>query len=182
VRERDWPVIQGDGFVLRELALADAAAWRAGEDRELWRWFQIPPATHSQVLSAIAAWRASWHEDGPVRHWGIWEQPEDVVVGGVEVRDRGDGRANLSYVVFPIARGRGYARAAARLASEWALAHMPINAVVAIVDKENIASRRVVEGGGFRFDGLADPSEYSETGVMLRYVLEAGDVRAADSL
>jgi len=102
VSQDDWPVLEGEGFVLRVLKPEDAAAWHAGEDEEQRRWFEFPgPAPFENVVRAIASWRKSWSDGGPVRHWGIWTH--DELAGGIEVRDRRDGRANVSHLVFPFA-------------------------------------------------------------------------------
>ncbi|HSM65763.1 MAG TPA: GNAT family N-acetyltransferase [Ilumatobacteraceae bacterium] len=111
-----------------------------------------------------------WAADGPVRHWGIWS--DDQLVGGVELRMRDDGRANLSYLVFPAARRRGLATRAAQMASTWAFETLGVSAVVAIIDEQNVASRQVAERAGFVLDGRAEPWEYSETGIMLCYLLD----------
>lgn len=166
-------MISGDGFVLRPLSAGDALAWQAGEDEEQRRWFEFPgPAPLANVIAAIDTWRSSWASEGPVRHWGIWVQPDESLAGGVEIRDRGDRRANVSYVVFPPMRRRGLATRSVTLASRWAFAHLTIDAVVAIINEDDVASRAVATACGFAFDGIADPSEYSESGPMLRYTLD----------
>jgi RimJ/RimL family protein N-acetyltransferase len=43
--------------------------------------------------------------------------------------------------------------------------------VVAVIDEQNVASQGVARRVGFIPDGNADPWEYSETGVMLRFLL-----------
>ncbi len=165
------PVLVGDGFELRPLVLGDASAWKVGEDEEQIRWFEAPgPAPIVNVISAIRRWQAGWADDGPVRHWGIWS--DDQLVGGVELRMRDDGRANLSYLVFPAGRRRGLALRAVWVASTWAFETLAVSAVVAIIDERNVASRRVAEQAGFVLDGPAEPWEYSETGIMLRYLLD----------
>ena len=156
---------------LQVLELSDATAWLAGEDEEQLKWFQMPAASLQDVERAIEGWQAGWRDGGSIRHWGIWV--DDALGGGVELRVREDGRANVSYVVFPAFRRHGYATAAVRSAAAWGLEHLPIDAVVAIVDERNIASRRVAENAGFTLDGSAEPWEHTESGVMLRYVLRA---------
>ena len=112
------PVLVDDGFELRALVLADAEAWKAGEDDEQIRWFEAPgPAPIENVIAAARRWQAGWADDGPVRHWGIWR--DDHLAGGVELRIRHDGRASVSYVVFPAWRTHGIAARAVRLASAW---------------------------------------------------------------
>ena len=110
-----------------------------------------------------------WPSSSPTQ-WGIWVG--DELAGGVELRVREDGKANVSYVVFPRARRKGLASNAVRVATDWAFAELAASAAVAIVDEANIASRRVAEKAGFRLDGTASPWEHSESGVMLRYVLD----------
>ena len=165
-------VLAGATVLLRVLRPSDASAWHAGEDEEQRRWFEFPgPAPYATVVAAIDAWRASWRSGGAVRHWGIWTDDGATLAGGVEVRDRGDQRANISYVVFPHARRRGLAAAAVVLAAEWAFEHLPVDAVVAVIDPRNQASLGVARRAGFVADGVAEAWEYSETGPMLRFVL-----------
>lgn len=161
-----------DGVVrLRPLRPEDADAWLAGEDDEIRRWFQFPRASNrADVAGAIEAWRRSWREGGRVRHFGIWEQESGALVGGVELRDRGEGAAYVSYLVFAPHRGRGHASRAVRLAVIHAEQAMPIERLVIITDAANEASQRVALAAGFRLDGPADPLEHVELGAMLRFV------------
>lgn len=168
---RDAPTLNRDDVTLRALEVADAEAWLAGEDTEQLRWFEMPAASRADVVRAIERWRADWHDGGSMRQWGIWIDGGAVLVGGVELRVRHDGRANLSYVVFPAFRRRGLASTAVALACEWGKAHLPIDAIVAIIDETNVASRGVVEANGFTLAGRAEPWEHNQSGVMLRYLL-----------
>ena len=169
--ESDWPLLTGAGFELRVLGLDDAASWKAGEDDEQRRWFEMPgPAPMENVVDAIERWRDGWRTDGATRHWGIWV--DGALAGGVEVRVRDDRRANVSYIVFPTWRRRGVASAAVSRACAWALEHLPVTGIVAVIHPQNEASRRVASRAGFVEDGWAAPWEYGESGPMRRYVLE----------
>jgi RimJ/RimL family protein N-acetyltransferase len=172
MEETAWPVIEGEGCTLAVLSLDDAPEWQAGEDAEILRWFEFPhPSPMENVVAAITNWRTNWLQDGPMRQWGIWV--DDRLAGGVELQDRGDRRANLSYVVFPEFRRRGVADEAIRLATSWALCNMPVDAVVAIIDMQNKASRAAAERSGFVLEGLAERWEYDEWGPSVRYVFPA---------
>lgn len=165
------PVLDDGSVRLRPLALVDVVAWQAGEDDEIRKWFQFPrPSTRADVTRAIRTWRRSWAEGGPVRHFGAWSIDGDALVGGVEVRDRGQGSAYLTYLVFAAHRRHGYATRAVRLAVDYAREALPVQHLVIITDTANAASRRVAEAAGFTLDGPADPSEHVEMGQMLRYV------------
>ena len=168
------PTLTAGDVMLRALEVSDAAAWLAGEDDEQLRWFEMPAATLDDVTRAIERWQASWQEAGPVQQWGIWVDGGGALAGGVQLRVRDDRRANLSYVVFPAHRRQGVATAAVMLAAAWGLEHLDIDAVVAIVNEDNVASRGVATAAGFELDGRAEPWEQTESGVMmLRHLLRS---------
>ena len=79
-----------------------------------------------------------------------------------------------------------FATRAVRTESAWAIDELGVSAVVAIVDKRNVASRQLAEGSDFRLDGPAESWEYSETGVMFhvpairRFVRAPGQANALD--
>ena len=138
-----------DGVVqLRVLEASDAEAWKAGEDIEQIRWFEAPgPAPMANIVDAINNWRSEWEQSGSRRHFGIWT--DEGLCGGVELRVRRDGRANVSYLVFPNARRTGVARRALRLATQWAIVDLAVSAVVAIVGERNVAPIGVATSSGF---------------------------------
>lgn len=170
MEETAWPLLVGERCSLAVVSLPDAEAWKAGEDAEQRRWFDFPaPAPMTNVDNAIRNWRRNWRTDGPTRHWGIWRSGQ--LAGGVELRDRSDGRANVSYVVFPGFRRQGLATEAIRLATDWGFDSLLIDAFVAIIHEENAASRATAERCGFTLDGPAQRWEYGEPGPSVRYVL-----------
>jgi len=167
------PVLTDGVVVLRVLDVSDAGAWQAGEDAEQIRWFEAPgPAPLENIIAAINNWRAEWERNGARRHFGIWTG--NRLCGGIELRVRHDGRANLSYLVFPEARRNGVARRSLQLATRWTFDHLAVPTVVAIIDEDNVASVAVATACGFTLEGVAEAWEHSESGVMLRYVLPAG--------
>lgn len=161
-----------DGVVrLRPLQPSDAEVWLAGEDEEIRRWFQLPrPSTRPDVDAAIEAWTRSWRERGRVRHFGAWAVESGTLLGGVELRERGEGSAYLSYQVFAPHRRKGYATRAVRLAVIHAEQALPIERLVIITAADNVAAQGVALAADFRLDGPADPYEHIEIGDMLRFV------------
>ncbi|HMK13264.1 MAG TPA: RNA polymerase sigma factor, partial [Acidimicrobiales bacterium] len=79
------PVLTDGRVTLRVLALADAAAWLAGEDDEQLHRFQLPAANLADVERAIRRWQAGWSEGG-LHQWGVWVG--GALAGGVELRVR----------------------------------------------------------------------------------------------
>ena len=139
-----------DGVVLlRRLSMDDVDAWLAGEDDEQIRWFGFPgPATRAHVERAIAAWQESWASEGAIRHWGVCVLPARELAGGVELRDLGDGRVNLSYVIFPPYRRRGLATRASRLALNYAAQVLGAASAIIKIIEGNEASLGVARSVG----------------------------------
>nr|WP_239062968.1 GNAT family protein [Streptomyces sp. SID13031] len=155
---------------MKVLRPADVDSWLAGDDEEQQRWFEAPgPAPRENVVRHVSAVREAWATAGSKRHWGIWL--DGILGGGIDIEDRGQGSAYLSYVVFPASRRRGAAAESISLVTAWAFENWPVNRAIAIIDELNLASRATAERAGLRFDAVADPTEYSESGRMLRYVL-----------
>ncbi|TCB99957.1 N-acetyltransferase [Micromonospora zingiberis] len=64
------------------------------------------------------------------------------------------GQAMLGYSLFPAWRGRGYATRTVRLLARWGFEHVGLARLWAGTLPENLASRRVLERAGFRYEGL----------------------------
>jgi RimJ/RimL family protein N-acetyltransferase len=175
-------IIDGNGFRLRPLTLADADAWLAGEDDEMRRGFEFPRAsTREDVLGAIEGWTASWLTGGPIRKWAITDAATGAIMGGVELRPvRGhivvarvevapvDGEElNLSYEVFPKWRRRGFASQAARLAIHYAATEMKVSRIMIRILPENAASLGVARRLGANQIGTA-PSPSGATHLVFQ--------------
>ena len=74
----------------------------------------------------------------------------DVELFDVEPRT---GQAMIGYDLLPRWRGRGYATRAVRLVAHWAFTVAGLGRLVAGTSPDNVASQRVLERAGFRFEG-----------------------------
>jgi RimJ/RimL family protein N-acetyltransferase len=74
--------------------------------------------------------------------------PTQELAGGVELRDLGDSRVNLSYVIFPHYRQRGFATRASRLALEYAGRVLGASSAVIKILDGNVASLGVARSLG----------------------------------
>jgi len=107
------PQVSDGVVVLRPLVRADAEAHLAGEDDEQHKWFDFPrPSTLEDVISFIALIQSEWQIGGRQRMFGLREERTDLLVGFVELRDRGDARANISVGRLPSPRLCNAGRAA----------------------------------------------------------------------
>src|SRR2546421_6627473 len=89
------------------------------------------------------------------------------LLGGVELLPLGNNMANLSYWTHPRHRRRGVASRAVFLVCRLAFREFGFRALRVLVDADNVASRRVAVGNGFREAGMQDGRVY--------YVLESAE-------
>ncbi|CAA9566189.1 MAG: hypothetical protein AVDCRST_MAG70-2061 [uncultured Thermomicrobiales bacterium] len=69
--------------------------------------------------------------------------------------DRDDQDAGIGYTVTERYRGRGIASSAVRVAIALAFGPLDLGRLAAVSAVDNVASRRVLERNGFRFEGIA---------------------------
>jgi [ribosomal protein S5]-alanine N-acetyltransferase len=121
---------------------------------------RIPEGT-TVPATFTAAEGLAWIE----RQWGRAENGEGL---SLAIADAGSGEAvglvvllfrrqpgtvEIGYWLIPRARGRHFASRAVALVCRWALADAGVERVEALVEPDNIPSRRVLESSGFRQEG-----------------------------
>jgi RimJ/RimL family protein N-acetyltransferase len=79
---------------------------------------------------------------------------EDEVLGSIGLRDAGEKRGELGYLVAAGARGQGVASRAVRLLAAWALTEADLARVQLYTHVDNPASQRTAERAGFRREGV----------------------------
>jgi len=144
-----------DGVILlRPMTPADAATHLAGEDEPTARFLSGGRSTIETVTAWIERCRLSWETNGPVRAFGIREKATGDLVGMVEANlaaaDYRDSVTNISYGLYPAARGRGYATRAVRLVVRYLVEKTAANIAVIQTHPENSASARVALRAAFR--------------------------------
>lgn len=174
----DGPVLSDGVLHLRCLMTRDAAEHLAGEDDDAIRWHSDAAATLEEVEAWIARSQDQLASSGPVVNLGVWEMASARLIGNVE-SSRADpsldpGEVNISYVVFPPWRGRGYGARSVELMVGYlardAAATAATTAVIR-VDAANDRSVAVAERTGFRRDGSCRAGDGSP---LLRYVRPLG--------
>lgn len=167
-------------IALRPLSGADLEVHARGCDAQIVRW-----------LSDGQEGTAEQHHAWLLRQARAWERGDDVVDLAVVRRGSGEpvgvvgiqrglpylrlGQVNLTYAVYPWARGEGVAVRAVRLAATLALMRGPVSEFVIRCDPANEASVRVARRLGLRHLGRpADPE-----GVLERFEATPGELGLA---
>lgn len=156
-----FPILQTERLLLRELTPADAPALFAIHgDAEAMRWFGSDPlqtvADAEKLVEVFAGWRRL---PNPGTRWGLERRADGALVGtcGLFNWNRAWRRCTLGYELARGAQGQGLMAEALRTVLDWgffAADGMALNRVEAMIHPDNRPSLRVVEGLGFRREGL----------------------------
>jgi RimJ/RimL family protein N-acetyltransferase len=147
------PLVPGDGVILRPWRTGDAGdLHRAMQDPEIVRWMAIDlPYKLADAEGFIERTGRSW-EERSAAHFVIEVDGRLAGYLGVLAVEERMGAIELGYWVAPEARGRGVAKAALRLAVDWAIRSLAPDRVELGMLAGNEASRRVAETTGFTFE------------------------------
>lgn len=143
-----------DRLVLRLPRPADVdAVTRACQDRELQRWVPVPvPYESVHAQQWVADTERCWQADEELR-WVVTDRDTDQVMAAVGLHPRDESMREIGYWTAPWARGSGVMTAAARLACAWGFDQLGLGRIEWWSNVGNVASRRVAEKLGFRFEG-----------------------------
>jgi RimJ/RimL family protein N-acetyltransferase len=151
------PVIAGEGVVLRPWRTTDAdAVFRACQDEAIQHFTRVPvPYRQDHAEFFVVQGPRLWESRAGAAFAVVDGGSDDDVLGScglVEV-DASTAEGVAGYWVAPWARGRGVARAALGLLSEWALGAGGLTRLTLEVEGANPASAAVAVAAGFRRTG-----------------------------
>jgi len=139
-------------LTLRPLALADAAGiFDYASDAQATRFLVFP--THRDIGESEAYARRCekcW-QDGSAFPWAIVRRAGGRFIGAIELRIRLP-KADFGYALCRAHWRQGFASEAARAVVDWAMAQPEIHRVWTTCHPDNVASARVLEKAGLRFE------------------------------
>jgi RimJ/RimL family protein N-acetyltransferase len=174
-----------DGVVtLRPMTPADAERHLAGEDEPTARFLSGGHSTMETVLAWIERCRVSRESSGPVRAFGICLAATGTLVGMVEANMAApgfrQGVANISYGLYPDARGNGYATRAVDLVTRYLTENTGAQMAAIQVHPENLPSARLPGRLGFRFLGNRVTTESDRMMTYAKSLRRVDDLRLSD--
>lgn len=138
----------------------------------LWEWANDPVTRQNSFDSAKIPWEehSAWCQkklaDADCRLW-IASNGVSAAVGCVRF-DCKESEATISLTVAPNARGKGYGTKIIQQSCDRLFAESPFRLVHAYIKPENIASVKVFEAAGFRYDSDADCKQQTGRHYTLR--------------
>jgi RimJ/RimL family protein N-acetyltransferase len=138
------------------------AVLAACQDPDIQEFTRIPVPYHREHADAFIALSRQEFQDGESAPFAVTDLTGRRVWGacGLHHVDRQTGAAEVGYWVAPASRGRGVARAALALITEWALGPAGLRRLYAKVEDRNSASVAVAVAAGYR--QVSGEVEYEE--------------------
>ncbi len=159
-----------DRLMHRAMTIDDAAAFYAlNSHPEVMRYTGEPPLRSVDEARDVIAAYPDFDTHGFGR-WGCVLKDTGALIGfcGLKYLDE-LGEVDVGFRFLPEYWGRGLATEACRACVDFGFERMGLKRIIALVLPENLASIRVLEKVGMRFDG-----EVGYEGIVaLRYVVEA---------
>jgi len=151
------PPLSDGTITLRPFRAEDAPAIAAAcQDLEVQRWIPMIPVPYVEadarrfILMTLQAWH-----DGNNYEFAITAAATDAYMGSIGLHLGPNPRRHaVGYLVAPEARGHGVAVRALRLITRWGFAELGIERLALWTLPGNVASQKVAEGAGFRFEAL----------------------------
>ncbi|MEK9175313.1 MAG: GNAT family N-acetyltransferase [Patescibacteria group bacterium] len=155
-KERNLVELTDGIIVLKPFTIDDAEEHLHGDDIEQEKWLSGGKSTIDTVTSWIKRNKNLWESAGQIFNFSIRTAQNNKIVGMIEanidsksVTGIKEGDANISYGIYPEARGRGYVVRAINLIQEF-LKEKRINRLVIRIDPENLNSLRIPNRCGFK--------------------------------
>jgi RimJ/RimL family protein N-acetyltransferase/nitrite reductase/ring-hydroxylating ferredoxin subunit len=164
-----------DGVVrIRPFRAEDAPAIAAAcQDPQVPRWIPLIPVPYTEVdarrfiLVSLQAWN-----DGSGYEFAIADARTDRYVGSVGIQPGSNPRRHaVGYMVAPEMRGHGIATRGLRLAVRWAFESLAVERLALWTLPGNVASQRVAEKAGFRWEGIVRNWDSGRDGQPLDVVM-----------
>jgi RimJ/RimL family protein N-acetyltransferase len=165
--------IETDRLVIRTIEPRDAEPWLAMvTDPRVRRYLPPFPPPTADVVDGMIERRQAMEQERGYAMWAVESKESGTLVGqcGMYPAEHRGPEVELAYHFEPAAWNRGYATEAARGVLEYAFAALGMKRVIAFVMPANVASCRVVEKAGMRFE--ATVTAYGIEGLR-KYVAEA---------
>jgi len=160
-----FPVIETERLILRQFTLDDAQAFfLCISDPEVWRYSRRPAQTSLEETTHSLKKLLQWYEKRTMVPWAIVLKEHQHLIGQFQMEEWSDEdhRAAVGYRLARQYWGKGYATEALHAVIAYLFENTTVNRIDAFTWSENVASARVMEKAGMRFEGLARQRNFAK--------------------
>lgn len=155
------PTLQTQRLLLRPMRVSDTDdMYEYAKDPEVTRYLLWRPHTCREYTRSYLEYLAGRYRLGAHYEWAMIHRESGRMIGtcGFAGIDCPNSCAELGYVLNPDFRGQGLVVEAARCVMDFAFNTLGLHRIEARYMIENLASRRVMDKLGMRFEGVARSS------------------------
>ena len=155
------PTLQTQRLLLRPMRVSDTDdMYEYAKDPEVTRYLLWRPHTCREYTRSYLEYLAGRYRLGAHYEWAMIHRESGRMIGtcGFAGIDCPNACAELGYVLNPDFRGQGLVVEAARCVMDFAFNTLNLHRIEARYMIENLASRRVMDKLGMRFEGVARSS------------------------
>lgn len=160
-----FPLIESERLILRELTIGDAAdLFVCQSNPEVFRYSRRSEETSLESATQTLNRLLKWHQERFMLSWAIVLKENQRFIGRIQIEDWSDEdhRAAVGYLLGKPYWGKGYATEALRAVIAYLFEQTTINRLYASAWAANIASARVLEKAGMRFEGLSRQKRFAK--------------------
>ncbi len=160
----DFPLIESERLLLRQHTPEDAAdCFACYSDPEVFRYSPLSEETSLESATQTLNRLLTWHQERFLLCWAIVLKENQRFMGRIQMEDWSDEdhRTAVGYRLGKPYWGQGYATEALRAVIAYLFEQTTVNRIYASTWSENIASARVLEKAGMRFEGLAHQRRFA---------------------
>ncbi|HEV2914647.1 MAG TPA: GNAT family N-acetyltransferase [Pyrinomonadaceae bacterium] len=153
-------IVETERLILRTWLLNDLKDFlEIYGDPEVWRYVDPNGVLRNETAARRSLMRGqAYQQEHGFCHWAVVEKSRGRVIGACGFNlFRGGPQLELVYHFARLYWGRGYATEAVRACLRYASEKLGAPEIVASIDSENLASRRVLEKIGFIPQGNSSP-------------------------
>lgn len=160
-----FPVIESERLILRQLTPEDAADFFACQsDPEVFRYAGRSEETSLESARHMLNILFKRHQEQSMLSWAILLKENQRLIGRFQIEEWSDEnhRAAVGYLLGKQYWGKGYASEALRAVIASLFEQTTVNRIDTFAWAENVASTRVMEKAGMRFEGLARQKRFAK--------------------
>lgn len=154
---KSFPVLYTERFQLRQLRLQDhLAIFEYFSQDEVTEYYDLETlSSPEQAKQLIIAWEQRWQRDDSIR-WGICYKDNPKVIGTIGFHNWSAFhlRAEVGYELSPLFWRQGIMSECLKEVLRYGFVELGFNRIEAMIDPDNISSRKLLEKAGMREEGL----------------------------
>ena len=156
-----FPIIRTDKYLLRQIADADLENIFLGlSNPDVIKYYGVSFSSLEETKEQLKFYRELEQNESGI-WWAICSLNNDVFYGAIGFNNRNimHRNAEIGYWILPQYWGKGIMKNIMPIVCNFAFSELQLHRIVAIIESENIASKKTVEQFGFHFEGTMKQCE-----------------------